>query len=133
MSRRSMNFSILPSESQVMSASVADLGRLLVQAVDREDREELVDRPGVGERLEDREVQDVLVREHRLHVLELLRDLLQRLQVAVDPLADLPEEDLPLRAVLEREVPEVEEREELLLVLERVVVALAEVLRVDAP
>ena len=71
-------------------------------------------------------LQDVLVGEHRLHVLELLGDLLERLQVLVDALADLPEEDLALGPVLEREVAEVEEREELLLVLERVVVALAQ-------
>jgi hypothetical protein len=98
-----------------------DLARLLAQPVDREDREELVDRPRIGDRLEDREIDDVLVGELALEVLELLRDLLQALEVATNPVAGVPEEDLPLRAVLQRDVAEVEEGEELLLVLERVV------------
>ena len=105
--------------------------RPLVQTVDREDRKELVDRPGIRQGLEDRKVENVLVREHGLHVLELFRDFLQGLQVPVDPLADLPEDDLSLRAVLEREMSEVEEREQLLLVLQGVVVALPEILGVD--
>ena len=131
MSRRSMNFSIFPSESHVMSARVPSSAGPLVQAVDRQDRKELVDGPDVRQRLEDRKVQDVLVGEHRLHVFELLRHFLEGLQVLVDALADLPEEDLALGPILERQVAEVEEREELLLVLDRVVVALAEGLRVD--
>ena len=77
------------------------LRRPFVESVDREDGEELVDRPRVGQRLEHGEVADERVREHLLHVLELLGDVLQRLQVLVDPLADLPEENLSLRPVLQ--------------------------------
>src|SRR5271169_5091461 len=104
----------------------------LAQAVDREDREELVDRPDVRQGLEDRHVHDVLVGQHDLELLELLGDVLERVEMPPDPVADVPVEDLALAPVLERDVAEIEEREKLLLVLERVVVALAHRLRGDA-
>ena len=74
----------------------AVLRGLLVQAVDRDDREELVDRPESGIDWKTEKLGTYLSREHLLEVLELLRDLLEGLQIAVDPFADLPEEDLAL-------------------------------------
>ena len=58
-----------------MSASTARRGRLLVEPVDRHDREELVDGPDVGQRLEHREVAEVGVGERLLEALELLGHL----------------------------------------------------------
>ena len=64
-----------------MSCSVPSAGRLLVEPVDRHDREELVDRPAVGQRLEEREVAEVPVHERgveiRHDVLELVAMLLR--------------------------------------------------------
>ena len=77
-SRRSMKRSILPSESQVMSARIARRVGFSFEAVDRQHREELVDRPGVGHRLEDREVQEVGVRQVALEVREVVRHVVQR-------------------------------------------------------
>ena len=52
--------------------------RLLVQPVDRQDREQLIDRPRVGQRLEHREVAEVGVGERLLEALELLGHVLER-------------------------------------------------------
>ena len=50
-----------PSESQVRSAITPRRVGALVEALDRHDREHLVDRPHVRDRLEHREVDEVLV------------------------------------------------------------------------
>ena len=60
--------SILPSESQVTSCSVPRRVGSSSQPVDRHDREELVDRPAVRQRLEEREVAEVAVDQRRLEV-----------------------------------------------------------------
>ena len=51
----------------------AAAGGLLVEAVDRHDREELVDGPAVGHGLEDRVVAEVGVGEHRLQAVRIRR------------------------------------------------------------
>ena len=85
--------------------------RLLVQPVDRHDREELVDRPGVGQRLEEREVAEVAVGEDHVElgedVLVLLRVLGRELGDAVH---DGEVEALHGGAVAEAEHAAVEER-----------------------
>ena len=84
--------------------------RPLVEAVDRADREELVDRPRVGHRLEDAQVAEVRIRQQRLQVPQLLGHLRQ--VQPPQPVADQPrrgEEQrlavgpLPQRAVAEAE------------------------------
>ena len=56
-----MNLLTLPSESQVMSTSVPFRSGQFVEPVDGHDREELAQRPVVQQRLEDREIADVLI------------------------------------------------------------------------
>src|SRR5215207_3885807 len=107
------------------------LGRRLVQAVDGDDGEELVERPVVGHRPEDGEVRQVLRAQQAPQLGELLGDVLGELRVLVGALAHVPEQDLALGAVFERDEPEVEEREQLVAVLQRVVVELAVVLDGD--
>ena len=72
-----MNLVTLPSESHVMSTSVPWRSGAVVQAMNRHDREELAERPVIEERLEDREVADVLVAERRLQFLHFLGHILQ--------------------------------------------------------
>jgi hypothetical protein len=88
--------------------------------VQRGDGEELLERPVVEERLEDGEVADVLVGEELVEVVEFLGLVAGFLAALLgDLFADLPEERLGGGAVLEVEVAEVEERERLLLFLQR--------------
>ena len=126
-----MNESILPSESHDVGERRAPR-RFLVEPVDRTDREQLIDGPRVGYRLEHREVAEVRVRQRLLEPLELLGNV--RLVARQDQhlLADRPEQILADHAVLEREVTEVEELEDLILVLDGVVIALEQILRADA-
>src|SRR5690606_19732496 len=107
-------------------------GRLLVEPVDRHDREELLDRPHVGRRLEDREVAVVDVGHDVLEVLDLLGDAAQPAAVGHDLLATMPEDTLGLRALAERQIAKLEEALRLLLALYGVVVALLQVLWEDA-
>ena len=101
-----MNWSILPSR---VAGDVAEHGvprRPLVQPVDRHDREQLLDGPAVGHRLEQREVAEVGVREHGV---ERLRSssgtYVQLLAPACWMLAaDRPVEVLGQAALLERQV-----------------------------
>src|SRR5215204_2681473 len=107
------------------------LRRRLVQAVDRDDGEELVERPVVGHRAEDGEVRQVLGAQQAPQLGELFGDVLGHLRVLVGTLAHVPEQDFALGAVFQRDKPEVEEREQLVPVFERVVVVLAVVLDRD--
>src|SRR5947209_1591896 len=107
------------------------LGRGLVQAVDGDDGEQLVERPVVGHGAEDGEVREVLRAEQTPEVRELLGDVLGLLRVLVGALAHVPEQDLALGAVFQGDEAEVEEREQLVAVLQRVVIILAVVLDRD--
>ena len=78
----------------------------------------------VEERLEDREIADVLVGEEGVELVELLGLVAGFATLAGDLLADLPEEGLGGGAVLEVEVTQVEEGECLVLLLDGVVEAL---------
>src|SRR2546423_112783 len=104
------------------------LGRGLVQAVDGDDGEQLVERPVVGRGAEDGKVRQVLRAEQTPQVVELLGDVVGLPRVLVGALAHVPEEHLALGAVFQGYESEVEEREHLVAVFERVVVELAVVL-----
>ena len=106
-------------------------GGPLVQAVDRHHREELLHRPVVGRRLEDREVAVVGVAQVLLEVLEVLGHVRQVAHDAQDLVAAVPEQPLDPRADAQVEMAEGEERARLLLQLERVVVRLLDVLARD--
>ena len=108
-SRRSMNWSILPSESQVMSPSTAWRVGGSFEPVDRHDREELLDRPAVGHRLEDREVAEVGVRQRLVEALQLLGHVVQLADHLLQLAADRPEQPLGHAPLLERQVAEVEQ------------------------
>ena len=107
------------------------LGRRLVKTMDGDYGEQLVERPVVGHRAEDGEVREVLGAQQTAQVVELLGDVLGLLRVLVGALAHVPEQDLALRAVFQRDQAEVEEREQLVAMFERVVVELAVVLDRD--
>ena len=100
--------------------------------MDRHRREELLHRPVVGHRLEEREVAVVGVAELPLEALELVRDVGQVAHDLEDLLAARPEQLLDAGAGLEVQHAEVEGRDRLLLDLEGVVVGLLEVLARDA-
>ena len=105
--------------------------RLLVVAVQRQHREELVDGPAVGQRLEQREVEEVRVRHVPLEVGEVVGHVVQRARDAQDLLAGAPEVVLDAGALLHRDLADVEEHHGLVADLERVVVALLVVLGRD--
>ena len=100
--------------------------------MDRHDRKELIDRPGIWNRLEDREVADELACQPPLQVLELLGHVLGQFGVLDRPLAHPPEQLLPQTPVFERQVAQVKQREHLVPLLQHVVVVLAVVLAGDA-
>ena len=103
-------------------------GRLFVEPVDRTDRKQLVHGPRIGHRLEHREVAEVGIAQRLLETLELLGDVRLAADEHQHLLAGRPEQVLADHAVLEREVAEVEQLEDLVLVLDRVVIALEQVL-----
>ena len=78
--------------------------RPLVQPVNRHDRKELLDRPAVGNRLEQREVAEVGVRQRLVEALEILRHVVHRLHQLLKLQADRPVEVLGQRSLLERQI-----------------------------
>ena len=72
----------------VLQGGVA--GRTLVQALDRHDREELVDGPTVWQALEQGEVAEILVCKNLVQSSELLRHMLHVLGKVVDLVAHTP-------------------------------------------
>src|SRR5262249_31185492 len=97
--------------------------------MDWDNREELVDRPVVRDRTEDGKITQILRRQKLPKVVELLRFDLCLLREIIRLVADLPEKHFAFRAVFQGNEAEVEEREELFFMLERVVVILEEILR----
>ena len=103
-----------------------------LEPVDRHDREELVDRPGVGHRLEDRVVAEVRIGEHRFQALELVGHVIELADDLQDLGADAEEQPLGEAAVLQRAVAQVEQAQDAVLADLRVVVVLHEVLFIHA-
>ncbi len=127
-----MNWSILPSLSQVRSAKIAAARRPLVQPMDRHHGKQLLHGPVVRRRLEDREVAVVGVGEALLEVFEIVGDVGKLADDPQDLLAAIPEQPLDARPSAQVEVAEGEQRRGFLLELERVVVRLLDVLARDA-
>ena len=98
-------------------------GRTLVEAVDRGDREELVQGPVIEQGLEDREVADVLFGQHRIEAGEFVGDVGAVLEVFADLAADVPEEPVGGGSFLQAEVAEAETGVGLLAFLLGVVIA----------
>ena len=108
-SRSSMNWSILPSESQVRSAITARrVGRSFSRCSGM-DREELLHRPVVGHRLEHGEVAVVGVGQALLQAFEVVRHVLQLADDLEDGLAAAPEQLLDAGAAAQVQQADVEE------------------------
>ncbi len=118
----SMNLATLPSESQVMSTSVASSVGALVEPVDRHDGEERAERPVIEQRLEDREVAEVLRGELAREPAEIVGELggIHLRGRLLDALGDAPERGLDQRLDVELEEPELEHLLRLFLDLEEV-------------
>ena len=101
--------------------------RLFLQAMNRHDGEELLDRPRVGHRLEEGEVAEVGVGELGFEAFEVITDIVSFLEDLEDFPADAPEEFFGEGAEFEGEVAEVEEVEGFVALLDGVVVDLLEV------
>ena len=71
--------------------------RRRVQAVDRHDREQLPERPMIEERLEHREIADVLIAERRLELFHFLWNEAQTFVHGHDLLGQLPVDRVDLR------------------------------------
>ncbi len=118
-----MNWSILPSESQVISPRTPRRTGSFAQSMDRHDREKLLDRPAIGHRLEDRQVAGVGVRQQGFHALELLGHVIQLAHHVQELVAQGPEEPFGQGAVFDGQVAEVEEAHGLVHRLQGVVIA----------
>src|SRR5690606_35541659 len=105
--------------------------RFLDEPVDRHHREEVIDRPGIGEGLKNREITEICVGERARQPLELLGNLIQLARELVDLVQQAPEDVFGEHALAQGQVPQVEELEALLLELDGVVVRLLEVLARD--
>ena len=99
------------------------VGRSL-QAVDRHDREQLIDGPAVGQRLEHREVAEVDVGEDRLELFELFGHFVELAGEVAHLGAGRPVEPLGQAALLERQQPEIEHLQHLIARGLRIVIAL---------
>ena len=111
-----------------MSPSTRVLRRPLVQPVDRHDREELLDRPAVGHRLEQREVAEVGVRQRVVEALQLLGHVVHLLRRACCSFAQIAQNRFSaMAALLERQVAAGEQVQRHVERLLRVVIALERV------
>ena len=99
-----MKRSTLPSESQVTSPRTAWCSGPLVEAMDRHDREELLDRPTVGNRLEDREIAEVGFGQQTVERVQLLGHFVGLAEQAADLAADRPKEFFRLGPLLQGHV-----------------------------
>ena len=106
--------------------------RLLAVAMYRHDREHLLDRPHVGQRLEHGEIAVVDVRQRVLEPLEPWRQALGALRFAHDAAYDLQEQLLRQRQRAQADLAALEQVADLVAVVHRVVVALLQVLAADA-
>ena len=104
---------------------------LLVEPLDGHRREDLVDRPCVGEGLEDREVDEADVAEQLVEAVELIDGVGKSVADVAHAVAGGPEELLGGCALLERHVAETEEAGGFVAGLLGVVVAGDEILFVD--
>ena len=107
------------------------LRRPLVEAMNGHHRKQLLDGPAVGDRLKQREVAEIGVRQRLVEVLQIFRHLVHRLHQLLQLHADRPVQVLGLRPLHEREVAcrkQVDRHIERLL---RVVIALERVFRVQ--
>ena len=102
-----------------------------VQAVDRHHREQLLDRPAVGARLEQREVAEVRVRHRVVEPLQVLGDVVHAGDELLQLHEDRPVQVLGLAALLERQVAAAEQAERHVERLLRVVIALERVARAE--
>src|SRR4030095_11823664 len=102
--------------------------RRFVQVLDRYDWEQLTERPMIGNGSKNRKNGQVLCAQEPSEIAELLGNVLGLLGVTVGALTDVPEKYLSLRAIFQGYQPEVEKREQLFSVFERVVIVLAIIL-----
>ena len=122
-------------DTVAVTGQIRELGGhrgLLIEPVNGHDREQMIDRPNVGRRLEQREVAIVDRGHVLLEVLQLLGHETQAPQRVVDLLAAVPIQALHLRALAQPEVAVLEQALGLLLGLAGVVVALLHVLGLNA-
>src|SRR6185436_3292212 len=103
------------------------IDRPLVEAVDRHHREELLDRPAVGDRLEQREVAEIGVRQQLFERLQILRHLRHALAQLVDLFANREIQVFRVGALLQRQVAAAEQVHRHVQRLLRVVVRLERV------
>ena len=115
-----------------VAGDVAEHGladRHLVQPMNGHDREELLDRPRIRDRLEQREIAEVGVGERVVEILQILRHVVHVLHELAELVADRPVERLGEAALSQRQVAAVEQVQRHVERLLRVVVALERVAR----
>ena len=116
-----------------VAGDVAEHGlarRRFVQPVNRHHREQLLDRPRVGNRLEQREVAEVRVGERVVEALQILRHVLHLSGTSLRSFVQIAQYSVSaMAALLERQVAAVEQVERHVERLLRVVIALERVAR----
>ena len=106
---------------------------LLVQPVNRHDREQLLDGPAIGHALEQREIAEIGVGEHAVQALQLFGKIVQLLGHPLDAPADRPIQCFRQAALLERQIAQAEQVQRGIERLLRVVKALQQILGTERP
>ena len=97
------------------------VGWSLIKARNRDNREQLVDSPAVGQRLEQREIAEILLRQLLRHLAELFGGMLQARSHITHVASYCPEEFLNHGSCVQVEQSEAEEVESLLAYLQGIV------------
>ena len=87
------------------------LRRLFIEAMDRQHRKELLDRPAIWHALEKREIAEVGIGKRRVDAFEFLGEKIQLASQLLDLAADRPVHVFRHAALLERQIAEAEEIE----------------------
>ena len=93
----------MPSESQVISQSVAYSVGGLLRSVNRNDRKQLIERPVIRHRAKHRKVRQILGAQQPAQIVKLFRNVFRLLRILVSAFANVPEQHFALGAIFERD------------------------------
>ena len=123
---------ISPSESQVISAMEAMTSGFLLESLDRHDGKQLIDGPGVGQRLKQREIGKISLAQAQVELLQLVGNRFEAFHNAGNLDKNLAAQPFRQGPVLQIEVSKVKQADRFLNQLDGVVVVDAERMAIEA-